>query len=289
MQQQRIIQDITDDEYNKYSVIKPPDEFFGDYEKYTRVVIDSRIRDQNLYPNANNYEIPFDDDINDVITAELIYIDIPFTVYLINQYFNKLFINYNGSDYIITIDTGDYDYSTLQVQIQNKLDTILGTNAIIIAYNPKLDSYTFTSTHPFTFNFQNQINTIGTIIGFKINKNYIASGTGPYTLNSEFRRNFEYNNYIIMDIDQFDLLKSIDRDLNKTFAVIPKNYDVLSLSDNPKYIKKFSPPIGRMTKIRIHLYDRFGNEYDCQNKDHRFELLLKSHKQRRKYGNIFSN
>ena len=39
----------------------------------------------------------------------------------------------------------------------------------------------------------------------------------------------------------------------------------------------------------ITFYDRFNNLYDFQNIDHRFEILFKSHKQRRKYGSILQN
>ena len=91
-----------------------------------------------------------------------------------------------------------------------------------------------------------------------------------------------------MSIEQFDLLKSIDRDLNKSFAMIPKMYQNLSIADSAKYKKNFSPPIPKLAKLRIKFFDRFGNPYDFQNVDHRFELLITSAKQRRKYGNIFS-
>lgn len=290
MQQYRIIKNITDEEYDKYSVIKPPPEYVGDVEKYTRVIIDSRVRNTNLFPNPNDYEVPFEDDINDVITAELLYIDIKFTAYTINQYFNKLVINYGGTDHNIILDTGDYDNTTLKAEIQSKMDTALGSGVVTISDLTKRGGYTFTSASVFTLKFAQQTNTIGLLLGFRDTKDYLASGTGPYTVDSEFRKNFEYNNYIIMDIEQFDLLKSIDKNLNKTFAIISNNnVNIANFSDSTNYIKKFSPPIPRLNKLRIRLYDRFGNNYDCQNMDHRFELSIKSHRQHRRYGNIFAN
>lgn len=285
--QQSIISQFNEEDYNKYSIIKPPSDWHGDHEKYTRVIVDSRVRNDN-FPNPNNYEIPFDDDINDVISAQLIYMDLPFSSYLINQYYNKLVFTVSAVDYTITIPTGDYDYSSLKAKINEQL-IAAGLSAITIDVNPLLSSYFFSSSAPFTLKFQNQTNTIALLLGFKNGTNYVSTGTGPYTIVAPYKYNFNFNNYIIMDIEQFDLLKSSDSILNKSFAVIPKNYDILGLSDNPKYIKRFSPPIAKLNKLRIRFYDRFGNDYDFQNMDHRFEILITSHKQRRRYGNIFAN
>lgn len=287
------ITNINDDDYIKYGVIKPPSEFFQDNHKFTRIVVDSRIRDTSLYPSPNDYYIPFDDDINDVISAQLLYIDIPFTNYLINQYFNSINVTYKvggitDTTKTIIVNSGDYTNTTFLTALQDAFDTSFGIGAITVSYYPILDNYIFTSLYYFSLNFDGAKNSLAMLLGFNKNKTYIASNPSNWIITSEFKRNFNYNNYIILDIDQFDLLKSIDRDLNKSFAMIPLNYDSLNISDHPKYIKIFSPPIPRMTKLHIQLSDRFGNPYDFQNQDHRFEILITSFKQKRKYGNIFS-
>jgi hypothetical protein len=208
-------------------------------------------------------------------------------MYLINDNFNTLLVTIGGSDHTITLTNGDYDASSLLTEIQNRLNTVLGTSVITASYVQSLDAYSFSSSSPFSFKFNKQPNTIAPLLGFRDNKDYIATGSGPYVLAAEFKRNFNYNNYVIMDIDTFDILKSTDRDLNKSFAIIPKNMDVLNLSENPQYIKYFSPPVPKLAKLYIKFYDRFGNDYDFQGMDHRFEILLKSQKQTRKYGDIF--
>jgi len=282
------ITDIGDEDYAKYGVIKPPQEFFKDNLKYTRIVIDSRVRDPNLYPSQNDYYINFDDDITDVISAQLIYTDIPFTNYLVNKYFNTLNVTYNGTTYNVVLSTGNYTDEAFLTAFQAALNLTLGTGNVTITYNIRLDNYTFTSINPFGFNFQGQTNNLAQLLGFSPSKNYTATlGTG-YLLNSEFKRNFEFNNYVILDIDQFDLLKSADSSLNKSFAMIPKKYDDLNLADHPQYIKIFSPPLARLLKLHLQFSDRFGNPYDFQNHDHRLEILFTSFKQKRKYGNIFS-
>lgn len=287
---QQSITQFDDEDYYKHGVIKPPSDFFGDNQRITRIVVDSRVRDVSLFPNQCDYDVYFEDDINDIVSAQLVYVDVPFSNYLINTYFNRFIISYGGTDYTIILDKGDYTKDTIVTEINYKLDAALGSGVVVISYIEKTDNYKFTcTTGPFTLKFSDQTNTLAMLLGFNRTKNYTSSGTGPYTVFSEYKRNFNYNNYIIMDIDQFDLLKSIDKDLNKSFAMIPLNYDTLNLADNPQYIKRFSPAISKLTKLHVRFYDRFGNPYDFQNMDHRFEIELTSFKQRRKYGNIFAH
>lgn len=288
------ITNVDDNDYLKYGVIKPPEEFVKDNNKFTRIVVDSRVRDSSLFPFPNDYYVSFDDDISDVISAQLIYVDIPFTNYLVNKYYNSINVTYRGDDInnitkTIIVDTGNYTSTTLVIALQNALNVSFGDGEIVVSYNDILDNYIFSSLHYFSFNFDGQINSLAMLLGFNKDINYIAINSSSWILTSEFKKNFSYNNYIILDIEQFDLLKSIDSNLNKSFAMIPINYDALNISDHPQYIKIFSPPIPRMTRLHVQLYDRFGNPYDFQNQDHRFEILLTSFKQRRKYGNIFTH
>lgn len=280
---------IAENDYNKYSVIKPPADFFGDNERYTRVVVDSRLRNKTLFPNPNDYEIVLDDDINDVFMAQMIYIEMNCNMYLINKYCNTLVVNVGGINNQVVLDVGDYDNNSFVAELQSKLDAVLGAGAITISYTSKTDKYKFTSASPFTLKFKDYKNSLALMLGFQDNNDYSAQGSGPFVLEADYRRNFNFNNYVIMDIDQFDLLKSDDRDLNKSFALIPKTYNAFNLIDQPQYIKRFSPPIAKLSKMRIRLYDRFGNDYDFQNVDHRFEMLLTSFKQKRKYANIFAH
>lgn len=284
------ITNFDDNDYQRYALIKPPSDYKGDNEKYTRIIIDSKNRDINLFPNPNSYELNFDDEFIDLISAQLIYMNMPFTNYLINKYFNTLNITYNNINYTVILTNGNYADDKFLLHVQAQLDSVIGSGLITISYITATDSYSFTANSAsFSFNFIGHVNNLAMLLGFNNNKNYTASGSGPYVLTAPYRRNFNYNNYIIMDIEQFDILKSPDKDLNKSFAIIPQNYINLNLYDNANYIKKFSPPIPRLTKLYVKIYDRFGNPYDFQNQDHHFELLLSSYKQKRKYTNIFAN
>lgn len=279
--------DISDHDYYEHALIKPLKEFpLNDSSKYTRIVVDSRVRNKTLFPKPNDYEVTFEDDINDVVSSKLIYMDIPMPQYLVNSNFNKLYFEIAATSYTATIDNGDYATpADLATAITSAMNAVV-PSAFQVTYNSKLDNFKFNSTQAFTLKF-NVTNSLNQLLGFA-EKSYASSADAstpafPNLISSEYRKNFEYNNYLIMDIEQFDLLKSIDRDLNKSFAIISKNYSSINLCDELDITKYFSPPVPRMTKLRIKFYDRFGNPYDFQNMDHRFELQMTSFKQRRKY------
>lgn len=265
--------EFTDNDYNKYSIIKPPEDSFDDI-KFDRIVIDSSYRNKNLFPEPNNYEIQLQDDIEDIICVKLIYANIPFNSYLINKNYNVITFNNNK----ITLDIGDYSYTDMASHLSSKL-------GITVTHNVSKNTFSFSSASSFNIYFDNELSNI---LGFKKEKIYSSEGSGPYTLNSEFKIDFDYNNYYILYINQFDLLKNQNQILNGSFAIIPKKYTDLNISDEAKYIKTFNPPIAKIYKLSIKFYDKYGNLVDFQNKDHLIELNFKKFKQKRKYKNIFT-
>jgi hypothetical protein len=287
MQQDNILSAITAEELEKRAIIQPPKEFkyFGNETKYTRVVVDSFYRDRNTYPSPNDYYFVFDDDINDVMTARLIVADIPFNDYIINSYFNKLYLEVDGgAETIVTLSQGIYDKSGLAAHIQSQLNTTFGANVFSIQYTATTDKYTFQCTKGFILKFQNKTNSLHSLLGFDA-RNYTGIANTPVV--APFRCNFAFNNYIVMCIDQFDNNKSNTKPLNKSFAVFTDRINNINFEDDPNIIKAFNPPIPRLPKIHVTFFDRFGNPYDFQNREHRFEILFTGHKQRRKYHSIF--
>lgn len=280
--QQSILSTITADELDRHAIIKPPEVPFVD-TRYTRLVIDSMNRDTSLYPNPNDYYFVFDDDINDVVSAKLVSIDIQFSTYTINMHFNTLWVTVGaGSETAVALTQGIYDETGLATMLQNALVTAFPSAGFTVNYGSRLDKYTFSANTSFSMNFKGKSNSIDQLLGFA-KKIYSSSGD---SIIAPFRCNFGYNNYIIMCIDQFDNNKSNSKPLNKSFAVFSKDYN-LSVGDEPNIIKKFSPPLARLAKLHLTFFDRFGNLYDFQNMDHRIELLMQSFKQRGKYNNIF--
>ena len=274
---------FSQEEYYKNATIPPPDDdiFYEGESRITKIVVDSMYRDTTLFPNPNTYDMVFDDEIHDVISAQLININMPLPMYLINIYFNTLSIIYNNQNYNIVLDIGDYSPDELALEISNKCAYV----NILCTYSSKRDNFIFSCNSPFSMNF-NITNSLAQLLGF-YNTQYFSDNNNH--IKSRYRKNFEFNNYIIMFIKQFDLLKNESKVLNQAFAIIPKKNEDLNVSDEPLIIKYFNPPISKLLKIQVSLTDRFGNLYDFQNFDHRYELLFKSHKLRRKYGALLQN
>lgn len=285
-QQHNILDSLTPEEFEKHAIIQPPENsmFIDNDKKSTRLVVDSMFRDHSQYPNPNDYYFVFDDDINDVCSAKLISVDIPFSTYIINKYFNKLWMTVNnGPEVIINLTQGNYNTQTLGDMIATKLQETFPTANFEVTYSPLLDSYTFSANTSFSIHFLKKNNSLDTLLGFR-KENYTSIDN---IIKAPFRCNFHYNNYIVMCIDSFDMNKSNNKPLNKSFAVITNKDTVINISDSYEIIKNFNPAIPRLPKIHITFYDRYGNLYDFQNMDHRFEILFQSFKQRRKYQNIF--
>lgn len=276
------------------AVILPPESKpdFEVYKRFTRVVIDSKDRDTDLFPNTNAYEITLDDDIEDVLQVQLLNIDIPLSTYLVNNHFRTFLVSTsNAIQYTeVTLDIGNYSDTELAIELEKALNTAFSGDTFRVEYVKKTDNFLIKSTHQFSVQFQN---ALALLLGFQESVIYMSQSTGvaPWTntIQSPNRSNFKYNNYAVMTIDQFDINKSNNNTLNKSFAIIMNNYSSMNISDDPQIVKRFSPPLSRLTKLRIKFYDRFGNPYDFNGLDHRFELLFESFKQKRKYQNIFFN
>lgn len=276
-------------DYYNNAVIPPPVSPI-EVTKYTRIAIDSKSRNKSLFPNANKYEIKLNNEVSDVMSAKLINADIPLSMYLINQYFDTLVVTQNDVTHNIQLEHGDYNEVELASMITNVLNSVF-EDQFSVSYNQNKDNYTFASKNAFTLTFGESSNSLDALLGFdKTIYTSTASGNTPYdyVITGTYRKNFNYNNCVIMYIDQFDCYQSPANEMDRCFAILPSVYNLLSMADHPELIKTFSPPIPRLTKLIVRFLDRFGNLYDFSNLEHRFELLITSHKQGRRYNSIFT-
>lgn len=269
----------------QYNVIKPP--IIQDVESnllYTRIVVDSKERDINLYPNPNSYYINLDDDIDDVIEVKLISADVQLNSYLINENNKVLKITYNGTPNTINLNVGDYTGSSLASMIQSKLNSDI-MNVFTITYDNIKDNFVFLADNVFSLDFTGSKTSLAQILGFSY-KLYTSDITN--TIKSEYKKNFNIDKTSILYIDQFDLNKGISNTMNKSFALIRENYSSLNVSEDAKIIKRFNPILKRLARLHIQFFDRYGNPYDFQNAEHILELLFISYKQKTQYNRIFS-
>ena len=273
--------------YFNAAVIPPPEDsgFYDGETRLTRIVIDSKDRNLVAFPTPALYDTVFEDVVEDVISVTLVNLVVPMSMYLINKYFYQLFIKIQNISYTINLAYGDYSKpSDLAAEITRKLSSIGNFECV---YVENSDNFWIQLDQPFAVDFSEQQGSLGLLLGFK-NKLYISDSTN--IVRSDFRKNYEYNNFLVVKIDNFDVIKSANPVFAQSFAIIPKSsFDLNLSSPDIDVTKHFAPPLPRLMKISVNFKDRFGNNYDFQNMDHRFELLFKTHKQRRKYGNIMKH
>ena len=230
------------DLFFKHAVIPPPKEFSikdnNDVNRYHRVVIDSTFRDTSLFPTPSKYDFGFDEEYTDVISASLLNADIPFSMYLINKYFNTFIMN----DTRFIIPEGDYTIYTLVNAIRVLLpDFIIDTDTIT-------SKITITNSIAFTFN----PNNLDKLLGF-LPQVYISVQNGStYSVTASFKYNLNYNNCIIMYINGFDSLKSSITQYNRAFAIITRENNKLNINNKLEINFKYASAL-RNKVINIHI------------------------------------
>lgn len=278
--------------YYQSAVIKPPTKASN---KMTRFVIDSRERNISLFPSPSEYEVPFIQELHDVSKITLLSTCFPFSSYLVNTSNNILSIAYGGDVYDVEIETGNYTEAELATELQSAINTAIGGTHFKVEYISKKDNFrircdgnfglVFVGSevkHPYgnSYDVLYRSRSMGKLLGFGIS-NYmsVVETTGDAWVNviaSEFRKNFGYTNYITVTIDAFSTNKSSAPVLDGSFVVIPKEDSNTVFYDTQPVVSVNTPPISKLTKLKIRLLDYYGNVYDCQNHDHRIELMMES-------------
>lgn len=280
-------QNLDQNVFWKNAVIPPP-EMPTEVLKNVRLVVDSKDRNSGLYPEQNAYEVKLPDEYNDVTTAKLINADIPLSMYMVNKYYDSFSVVVSNTTYTVSLEHGDYTTSSLVTALTDELNN-LNIGVFSVTYDEKKDNFKFIGQYAFSLIFGSNQNSIHALLGFAKGTYQSSQIANDNVIRAPYRKNFNYNNCIIMYIDHFDTYHSSTTEMNKCFAILPFVYRNLNIADVADITKVFSPPIPKLSKLMIKFFDRFGNPYDFQNTDHRFEIMLTSHKQARKYKSIFGN
>ena len=157
-------------EYDNH-VIKPPSIERKDQNKrFNTLIIDSRDRNYNLYPNSNDYTVDLDEVYQDVLTIELVSAKVPFSNYLINKTNNVLYFSESTIDIVIVnndvskeiqpnllsieVPPGNYLKITLAAKIQDLLNAATTHGyTYTVTYTQVTDNYTISSTGYFQLIF----------------------------------------------------------------------------------------------------------------------------------------
>lgn len=130
-------------------LIIDPDDYLKSLTKHIKfrdVIIDSRDRNIDKYPEPNKYTLDLEHDMYNVISVELISAEIPNTEYIINNDNNSLhFEETNGATLIATIPVGNYTITTLATAIQTQMNATGNSTYTVVENDFLRISEVFTS------------------------------------------------------------------------------------------------------------------------------------------------
>lgn len=268
------ILDHTVFDYSQSAIIKPPFRQASNNEvgkQFTRMIIDSRDRDTSVFPCPNKYTYHFDQDIDEITSAEIIIMDIPLAGYIVNENNNKLIVN----SIVLTIPVGNYDGAALADVLTGVISNV--SDGAVVAYSPVQDKLYFDGPLEFTLDFTKSP-AIAKLLGFVVNQSYMRPCVSTY------RIDLNVNKYIVMNIDQFNINVSSNTHLDRTTALVhAKPLSVNYITYSNMHLKKFFNPPIKLNKLRFTFTDYYGNLYDFQNQDHRIEILFESRKNLSRY------
>lgn len=285
-------------DFSNSSIINPNSPLDKDrslIKKITIYTVDSRDRDYSTHPYPSKYVINLEEDIPDVISAELVDAHIPFKSYIVNRDNNKFSVEINNNKYNIELEQGNYTISQFCEEIQRKIKNIDTSYIFKMEYDEKSDKFIFYCNKSFCFCLNHKNINVkpfnsGKLMGFGL-KHYNSKLNGspkhidaPHELKSEYRKNFEEEKYILLKISGFHVHHSINQMIDRTFAIIPEQRGNQNVNaELHTAFKHFNPPIARLSKLQISFVDHNGQQVDFQNHDHYFTLKLESLKHTRKY------
>jgi hypothetical protein len=262
----------------QHSII-PPDDLDQGPLKKTRVVIDSSDRDMKSYPTSTQYIVNLPDEINEVVSIELTSAWFPFSAYNVNSNNNTFVYSVDHADHTITIPPGNYTETTLATAFNSNNNS--NNSNFSVAYIPQTDNFKIinTNSNNLQINFGSNQGTCSRLLGFSGKTYSINSNVSSIT--SDFRRDFDYyNTYVVLNIDAFDSLISTNNSINRCFAMIYKHKIEAGLDSSAQ--KTLNPPMQKLQRFSVKVQDRLGNEYDANNQDHVFELIISHYQNSRK-------
>jgi len=250
----------------------------NNFIKRFNLVIDSRDRNTDNYPNSYKYQVDFDYIYKDIVSIELVSANIPKTEYLINNSNNSLIFSENGgSELEATIAIGNYTPSTLKTAIKNAMEAVGGDTYTVDADETLTNKFTITKssgslelffnggseTYGTSTRIKYRDNSIGPIIGFKQTD---LSGAATYTGQNQF--NLKGPSYILLHIHNLDNLFGVhNNSVSKSFAKIvldteQSEYKFFKSQNDYICRKEFSPPLAKMAQLDIEFRNYDGSFYD---------------------------
>ena len=287
---------ISSEDFKKNELIIPQPKQYAKvmkniYDTTTKdyfIVIDSRDRNNDLYPNPNNYQIEFDNVLKSAIAIELVSAELPVVQYNINENNNKLHFDEGSDELVAEVAIGQYDtISDLTLALQNALNNADGSSmGYTVTYSTITRKITLTKgsgTFNLTFegdteNFVHEQTrtkypqgSIGPVIGFSRTN---ITGSLSYTGDNQY--NLSGENYVLLYIKELENLESVSGNsvIHDTFTKINldanNNNNIKFYKQLDEYISRvsFTPPLASIGQMIIKFYNYDGSFYDFGGREH---------------------
>lgn len=268
------------------------------------IVVDSRDRDMQLFPDAAKYEISLLEEIQDVTSLELLTCDVPMVTYTVTEFNNALRVSFPGFPAAVAaaLDVGDYSAADLAAEVQAKLcaaalafSDVTDASLFRVEYVARTDNYVVRCKRPFSLAFDDAPKRAGyfapttcaRLLGFGP-ATYESQGAAAedalftHRVRAPFRRDFTSDRYAILHIEPaYVNYNALNGAIDKSFAIIPRDSTASNLMCDETRRKDFKPPVARFSKVRIAFLDSAGRPYNFHNRDHRLELRFTSIRQKK--------
>jgi len=228
------------------------------------VLVDSRDRDADLYPNPNSYRIKLPSVLRNVTSARLVSAEIPamFYVFSADRGNTQLRVSVAGGspeEHTITIPDGNYTANTMALAIQTALNTTFTGTTFTVSLDQTTMRYTITNNDSIP-------------IAIRCNEGADGVSTGTYTWGLGYYLGFEKTvlegpagtvtapgilnlrpeSYILLRIRDLDTVYQTGSDKRHSFAKIP--FSVSSFGIN-FFDKLLTDNIFNPTKERLEWLD----------------------------------
>ena len=265
---------MNDFDFSKSAIIKPPGESaaLSNNFRYYYIVVDSRDRNMQLYPNPACYVVDMPCDMANVKKATLMHADIPSIELNVTGANNAFSVRTDagGAFRTATLDPGMYTFEQLCAALQLSVG-----GAITVTFDDVKKRFAFHSTSDSAFELDfTAKNSIARVLGFAPLVYTAVAGsaaglTSPFAADIDSLRN---PGYTLLNIDNFNAIAGVSSAASASFAVIDSTAHYSNTDD--MFTKHFNPTLPRLHQLRVRFTNYYGSLVDFQNRDHYFVLRL---------------
>jgi hypothetical protein len=246
--------------------------------KTRRVVMDSRSRNLEAYPDPSSYELTLYDDMINVSAVRLLVADVPFPAPLVAADAAPLpLVLLPGTEVSAPLARGDYDAAGLALMLGANLSAASGA-PFSVSSGPATGVLRFSAPQAFSIGPVRDA-VLARLLGFRLGSSAVSvfdADSGQWTASSEFKACLERTPYLVLRLSpNAEVILSPGDALHRAFAVIPAPHrrgSVRCGSTDKPFEKRWNPPLARIARLQVQLTDPDGQPYDFQNQDHRIEL-----------------